>query len=79
MKSTLNIEAQAAVRHTFPALYKATTSPIVVLASDNSTGTVVVCRGGLSIGTNHSGWIGFDDESAWQRLPSGSSVTLTQE
>jgi hypothetical protein len=79
MKSTLNIKPQPRVEHTFPALYKSTTSDLVVFASGIETGTVVVGDSGRPVGEHYTLWSGFDLEAYWQRLPSGSSVTLTQD
>lgn len=79
MKSTLNTKTQTPVEHTFPALYKSTTTDLVVLASGIATGTVVIEDTDWPVGEHYELWCDFDDESEWQRLPSGSSVTLTQE
>ena len=79
MKSTLNTKPQTCVEHTFPALYKSTTSDLVVLANGIETGAVVVGDEDWSIGEYYELWEDFDDSGIWQRLPSSASVTLTQE
>lgn len=79
MKSTLNTKPQPPVEHTFPALYKCTTSNLVVFADDIETGVVVIGNDSWSLGDYCDMWADFDDSASWQRLPSGSFVTLTQE
>lgn len=81
MKSTLN-KPQTCVEHTFPALYEDPLSHLVVLAKMPGAGTVVVADCGWSVGDysdDWGDWGDFEDAASWQRLPSGSSVTLTQE
>lgn len=79
MKSTLNTVSQDAIEHAFPALYKDKESSLVVLAKGERSGTVI-CEGTYwRIGHHTSSWSSFTDKTKWQRLPAGSSVTLTQD
>ena len=79
MKSTLNTKPQTHAEHTFPALYEDPLSHLVVLAETPGAGTVVVADCGWAVGDYSEDWDDFEDAASWQRLPPGSSVTLTQE
>ena len=68
---------------TYPALFKSTRSGQVVLFTGMVTGTLL-CQGGNDTGSYPLGYHGTNwteciDKDTWERLPIGTTITLTQE
>jgi hypothetical protein len=80
MKS--KITPQAEPPPTFPALYRNMTFNYIVMFTNYTTGIVVVSSI-LSpykpIGYYADEWVSCERECVWEKLPTGSAVTLIQE
>ena len=83
MTVTSKVELSATTDITYPALFKSKDTGDVVLFTGLHTGTL------LALGENSSGrctrgyqsanWTECTDDQIWERLPIGTTVTLTQE
>ena len=72
MKSKLNKQEQEPAEATYPCLKKSN-GGLVVLFTDEETGTVVVPDGFSDLGYYHEGW---DECGSFTILPKGQSITL---
>jgi hypothetical protein len=78
MKSEVNFSEGEVVQN-FPMLFKAVDSGHVVLFTSEICGTVVFSGDScFSVGTNTDTWKKCWHDY-WEKLPPGSTVTLTQE
>ena len=77
MKSSIEVKNYLA-DPSFPSLYQATDSNLVVLFTAINDGFTVVPCGLRGIG-NTTTWHDCTNTSKWKRLPEGTEVTLTQE
>ena len=63
----------------YPALYKSKSSGAIVLAMSDHSGVVVCASKSLPMGGYYAGFEAFTNMGSWERVPIGTTVTLTQE
>jgi len=80
MKTELNIKDSADKQPEFPAFYRSKENGAVVWFTKLNKGVLVNGHDNLcSLGSQIGCWTDCTNESNWERLPAGSSVTLIQE
>ena len=63
----------------FPLLARAITSGMIVLFTGPSTGCIVSSNIISDVGTHSNSWTLMGTPNAWEILPKGSTVVLTQD
>jgi hypothetical protein len=78
VKTSINISKVTDRAIHFPLLAKNRESGVVVLFTSHTIGTLVACEGPARIGMFDDDWSSCLDESRWEILNPGESVTISQ-